>query len=455
MGEGFAVGTEDLAAGGRVERAYSSLRSRYQGATAEGERFRWIAGLGLPGLTIDQPADAPAGKRTLLRRCFSRRGHERRGTGAPEIAGGEVLAVDLDPAGGVAQVGQFLRLAAESEGLGRVGAGRSGKRSGQRRRRKRDGSSPAVGAHLVAREIAMQIGGAETKGEIGVARLPGGDHPGSRTHQIAEGEIGRRLPGKSRRAPDAQGERSGAEKRSERRIRDVCAPRQPPRALLWHLDLAAHSAGGAAGDESAPRNGRWPGGRALRRALAQRSAQGSPEPREQWRAGKRGTDGEQIVGERARGAGGRGPQPLAVEEQSGSEEAGGRGERDEGEEHVRSARFEEQLGRAAADGGLGRRTSRTEPRERAANLVHGDEDFRLAHAGGDVHAVDLDPENVEDPGALEPLQMRALEPPQLSDVARVVSPGSSRPDPDHRPDTTACGLRPSRRSRFNAPEEAR
>src|SRR5205814_583814 len=142
--------------------------------------------------------------------------------------------------------------------------------------------------------------------------------------------------------------------------RDVCAPRQPPRALLWHLDLAAHSAGGAAGDESAPRNGRWPGGRALRRALAQRSAQGSPEPREQWRAGKRGTDGEQIVGERARGAGGRGPQPLAVEEQSGSEEAGGRGERDEGEEHVRSARFEEQLGRAGA--GSTRRKKRVDSR---------------------------------------------------------------------------------------------
>jgi hypothetical protein len=89
-----------------------------------------------------------------------------------------------------------------------------------------------------------------------------------------------------------------------------------------------------------------------------------------------------------------------VSRSSASARAAGKGY--QGEQDIRSTRFENQLGWSATDGGLGRGAALPQTGQRPAKLVHRDQDLRLAHAGGDVDAVHLDPQYVEDAAAFEP-----------------------------------------------------
>ena len=69
--------------------------------------------------------------------------------------------------------------------------------------------------------------------------------------------------------------------------------------------------------------------------------------------------------------------------------------------------------------------------QRREQLVDRDQHLRLPHAGGDVDAVHLDPDHVEDAASVEAARPRGRERPQLVEVAGVQAPGAAGPDADH------------------------
>ncbi len=273
--------------------------------------------------------------------------------------------------------------------------------------------------------------GAELQRAGRLAALPRLHQPLRVRDQVAQEKEHRAFPGQAGGARALEGGGAAPEVRGERREREVGPGPQPGHRLRRKLDgellrLALHVA------EQRLRFHFAPGPLARPRLDPARQLRGGgAQPPRQPRVGEGGADGEQIEEQPARGVHGGGAHLLRVDQQPGGEQPGRRRQRRQREEQIVAARFQHQLGRSRSDGGLGDRLAFPQPHQRLRQLVHCLQHARLADARGNVDAVDLDAEDVEDVGAVESLRARAAERAQFPEVGGIEAPRSPRPDADH------------------------